>query len=64
MKLFRVTKHKRYVDRYLFTLKLDIVNITLTASRKGGLNDEALSRISNSASLIKKYQRRAKLLEY
>ena len=46
MRLFRVTKHRRYVDRYLFTLKLDIVNITLTASRKGGLNDEALRRIN------------------
>lgn len=64
MRLFRVTKHRRYVDRYLFALKLDIVNITLTASRKGGLNDEALKRINNTASLIKKYQRRAKLLEY
>ena len=64
MRLFRVTKHRRYVDRYLFTLKLDIVNITLTASRKGGLNDESLKRINNTASLIKKYQRRAKLLEY
>ena len=49
MRLFRVTKHRRYVDRYLFTLKLDSEHHFDRLPEKGGLNDEALKRI-NTAS--------------
>jgi hypothetical protein len=64
MNLFRVMKHKKYVSTYLFRIKLKTINISLTASRKGGLTDTDIKIIDNNAMLIRKYERRNKLLKY
>jgi len=64
MKLLRVLKHKRYVGTYLFNIKMNTINISIAASRKGGLTDDCISRIQNNAFLIRKYERRRKLLNY
>lgn len=62
--MFRIIKHKRYVGSYLFKIKFKTINITLTASRKGGLTDGDVKKIDNNAMLIRKYERRMKLLKY
>lgn len=64
MKIRRVIKHKRYVSNYLLELKLNILNTTITASRKGGLSSVCVDRINHNAFLIRKYERRKKLLNY
>lgn len=64
MKLFRILSHKRYVGSYLFKIKFNTINISLTASRKGGLTDADVKKIDNNAMLIRKYERRMKLLKY
>lgn len=64
MKLIRVIKHKRYVSAYLFSIKINIINTTLTASRGGGLSVSCIDRIHNNAMLIRKYERRMKILKY
>lgn len=64
MNLLRILQHKRYVGAYLFKIKLDTINISLTASRKGGLTSSCIKRIENNAFLIRKYERRKKLLNY
>ena len=45
-------------------LSFKTINITLTASRKGGLTDADVKKIDNNAMLIRKYERRMKLLKY
>lgn len=64
MKLFRVSRHKRFVRSYIFRLRIDTINITLTASRNSGLSDSCVKRIENNAFLIRKYERRKKVLSY
>lgn len=64
MKLFRVSKHKRFIRSYVFRLRIDTINISLTASRKSGLTDSCIKRIENNAFLIRKYERRKKILNY
>ena len=58
MKLFRVTKHKVYVNRYLTDLRWNIINDCLCSV------DANKKKITASAKLIKKYERRLKLLKY
>lgn len=64
MKITRVLKHKRYVGDYLLNLRLDILNITIAASKSGGLSNTCVDRINHNAYLIRKYERRKKLLNY
>ena len=58
MTLFRVTKHKVYVNRYLTDLRWNIINDCLSSV------DANKKKITASAKLIKKYERRLKLLKY
>lgn len=62
MKLLRVTKHKMYVNKYIAERRWDIVNICLH-SRKLPTKD-LVSKINAKGDLIKKYERRLKLLRY
>jgi hypothetical protein len=58
----RKKKHIREVKKYLDMLMLDQVNITLHASRFGW-SDEIQNQLTNSALLIRKYNRRLRLLK-
>jgi hypothetical protein len=58
MKLLRVTKHKIYVSRYLADLRWTMINNCLSS-----LEDNQ-DKITASAQLIKKYERRLRLLKY
>jgi len=58
MKLLRVTKHKVYVNRYLTDLRWTMINNCLSSV------EENKDKITASAKLIKKYERRLRLLKY
>lgn len=58
----RKRKHIREVQKYLDMLMLDQVNITLHASRFGWTT-EVQNQLTNSALLIRKYNRRLRLLK-
>ena len=58
MKLLRVTKHKVYVNRYLTDLRCDMINNCLSSVETNK------DKIIVSAKLIKKYERRLRLLKY
>lgn len=61
--MFRVIKHKRYLNSYISQLHLDTVNLTLTAGRCGW-DDSYKDKLLQTASLIRKYERRLRLLNY
>ena len=58
----RKRKHIREVEKYLDMLMLDQVNLTLHASRFGW-NEDLQNQLTNSALLIRKYQRRLRLIK-
>ena len=62
-KLIRKRKHIREVQKYLDMLMIDNVNLSIQASRFGW-TDELQNQLTNSALLIRKYQRRMRLLKF
>lgn len=60
--MIRKRKHIREVQKYLDMLMIDQVNLTIQASRFGW-SDEIQNQLSNSALLIRKYQRRLRLIK-
>lgn len=59
--MFRKKKHIREVQKYLDMLMLDQVNLTIQASRFGW-NEEIQNQVTNTALLIRKYERRLRLI--
>jgi hypothetical protein len=57
----RKRKHIREVEKYLRMLELDQINLTIQASRFGW-TEEIQNQLTNSALLIRKYQRRLRLI--
>mgnify|MGYP003118860277 FL=1 len=58
----RVFKHIASVKSFLSSLQIDNINLSIRASREGW--DEQLQKsIVNNALLIRKYERRLKLLK-
>jgi len=60
--MIRKRKHIREIQKYLEMLMIDQVNLTLHASRFGWTED-IQNQLSNSALLIRKYQRRLRLIK-
>ena len=60
--MMRKKKHIREIQKYLEMLMIDQVNITLHASRFGW-NEDIQNQLTNSALLIRKYQRRLRLIK-
>jgi hypothetical protein len=60
--MIRKYKHIREVQKYLDMLMIDQVNLTIQASRFGWTVD-IQNQLSNSALLIRKYQRRLRLIK-
>lgn len=58
----RKRKHIRELEKFLQMLMIDNVNLTLQASRFGW-TPEIQNQIINSALLIRKYQRRLRLIK-
>jgi hypothetical protein len=61
LKVIRKYKHIREVQKYLDMLMIDQVNLTIQASRFGW-TEELQNQLINSALLIRKYQRRLRLI--
>jgi len=59
--MLRKRKHIRRTEAYLRMLELDQINLTLQASRFGWSTD-IQNQLTNSAMLIRKYQRRLRLI--
>lgn len=57
----RVVRHKKYVRHYLRDLRWDLINACLSAD-KLGWNDQTITTIQNQTKLIRKYERRRRLL--
>ena len=57
----RVYKHKREIQKYLDALIIDNVNLSIQASRFGWTTD-LQNTITNNALLIRKYERRLRLI--
>jgi len=60
--MIRKRKHIKRTEAYLDTLMLDQVNLTLHASRFGW-TDEVQHQLTNTAMLIRKYERRLRLIK-
>jgi len=60
--MFRKIKHIRQVQNYLDMLMIDNVNLSIQASRFGWTSD-IQNQLTNSALLIRKYQRRLRLIK-
>jgi len=59
----RKRRHIREIEKFLDMLMIDNVNLTIQASRFGW-TDELQNQITNSALLIRKYQRRLRLIKF
>ena len=59
--MIRKYKHIREVQKYLDMLMIDQVNLTIQASIFGW-TEELQNQLTNSALLIRKYQRRLRLI--
>lgn len=59
--MIRVYKHKREIQKYLDALIIDNVNLSIQASRFGWTID-LQNTITNNALLIRKYERRLRLI--
>ena len=62
LKWIRKRRHIREVQKYLDMLMLDQVNLSIYASRFGWTED-LQKQLVNSALLIRKYQRRLRLIK-
>ena len=58
----RVYKHKRQIQKFLDALVIDNVNLSIQASRFGW-TVELQNTITNNALLIRKYERRLRLIK-
>lgn len=58
----RVYKHKRQIRKFLDALIVDNVNLSIQASRFGWTS-ELQNTITNNALLIRKYERRLRLIK-
>ncbi len=59
--MIRVYRHMREIRKFLEMLHLDSINLTIQASRFGW-DAELQKSITNNALLIRKYERRLRLI--
>jgi hypothetical protein len=59
--MIRKYRHIRNTQRFIDMLFIDQINLTIVASRFGW-SDEIQNELTNSALLIRKYQRRLRLI--
>jgi hypothetical protein len=60
--MIRTFRHIRTLNSFLTTLHIDNLNLTIRASRDGW-DEELQKSIVNNALLIRKYERRLKLIK-
>lgn len=62
-RLIRKYKHLQYVDHYLASLRWRVINQAVNVS-KHGESHNTLSELKCCGDLIRKYERRRKLLKF
>ena len=60
--MIRIFKHIASVKSFLSSLQIDNINLSIRASREGW-DEQLQNSIVNNALLIRKYERRLKLLK-
>jgi hypothetical protein len=60
--MIRIYKHIKKLRNYLSTLQIECINLSIQASRTGW-NADLQKSITNNALLIRKYERRLKLIK-
>jgi hypothetical protein len=60
--MIRIYKHIKRLRNYLSTLQIECINLSIQASRTGW-NADLQKSITNNALLIRKYERRLKLIK-
>ena len=60
--MIRVFKHIASIKSFLSSLQIDNINLSIRASREGW-DEQLQNSIVNNALLIRKYERRLKLLK-
>jgi hypothetical protein len=64
-RLFRKRRHLFRIENYLYSLEIDVINAALKAEYSNNKNISIVpGNIENKVKLIKKYQRRIKLLRF
>jgi len=59
--LIRKRKHIRYVESYLRDVRYEIVNIVVSSNT---IDKDITKRLNSLGSLLKKYERRKRLLKF
>lgn len=59
----RKKRHIRYTERYLSDIRWDIIN-TVTSSALTGFNEGTDKHLESLGKLIRKYERRKRLLKF
>lgn len=63
-KIFRRQRHLKFVESYLTDLQLDTLNTVIQAQVYCNWCDDIIDHLNSNANLIRKYQRRLKLLRF
>ena len=63
-KQLRKMMHLKYVNLYLHDLRWEIINMTIAASSVDEMTDAQKNRLINLGNLIRKYERRKRLLKF
>ena len=59
--MIRIWKHQREISKFLEAMHLDTINLVIQASRFGW-TPELTNTVTNNALLIRKYERRLRLI--
>ena len=62
-KYLRKQKHKRHVNKYLRDIRWEIVN-TVISSAHTGFHNGVDTHLENLGMLVRKYERRKRLLQF
>jgi hypothetical protein len=62
-KYLRKQKHKRYVSAYLRDIRWEIINTVISSSHTG-FHNGVDTHLENLGTLVRKYERRKRLLKF
>ena len=60
----RKMRHRKHVQLFILDLRWEIINLTIAASSVDEMTDKQKVRLINLGNLIRKYERRLRLLKF
>ena len=60
----RKLKHKKYVYLYILDLRWEAINLVIAAGTVDEMTEAQKNRLTNIGRLIRKYERRQRLLKF